>query len=183
MVLVVFFCMVKTFFFMRIFSEFSSIVRRLLNVIDQLGTFLAFYGILIMLFAMLFNVFGRNESPEYKPIGYFLGSVFYALRFSVADFDFSPALSKSPIQNAAFWVVWVSLTILSFFIILNFIIAQVTNVYEKLSEEIDALNAKERASLIAESEGIMFRWNKTGMSTVDPRYIIVREKEERSEEG
>ena len=123
--------MAKTFYFMRVLETFSPIVMRLLNVISGLRDFLIFYFILIGLFSMTFDIFGRNESPEYKEIGYFAGGIFYSLRFSVADFDFSPALNDSVMQNAAFWIVWTCLTILSFFIVLNVIIAQVTEVYQK----------------------------------------------------
>lgn len=96
-ILVVCIAMAKTFYFMRVLETFSPIVMRLLSVIFGLKDFLLFYFILIGLFSMTFDIFGRNESPEYKYIGYFVGGIFYSLRFSVADFDFSPALSDEPI--------------------------------------------------------------------------------------
>ena len=129
LILLICVAMAKTFYFMRVLESFSPIVMRLLNVISGLRDFLLFYLILIGLFSMAFNIFGRNESPEYEYIGYFAGGIFYSLRFSVADFDFSPALSDSPLSNACFWIVWLLLTILSFFIVLNVIIAKVTEVY------------------------------------------------------
>ena len=102
---------------------------RIINVISGLSAFLLFYLILVFMFSMVFNIFGPLEAPEYKNIGYFMGGLFYALRFSVGDFDFSPALSPYSSMNAIFFIVWLILCSLSVFIVLNFLIAQVTEVY------------------------------------------------------
>ena len=93
LILVVLLTMMKSFYFMRIWEIYSPIVMRLLNVVKGMFAFMVFYTVLIFLFSMTFNVFGPLDAPEYKSIGYFLGGLFYSLRFSVGDFDFSPALS------------------------------------------------------------------------------------------
>lgn len=176
LITVVFLSMFKSFFFMRIFAEFSAIVMRIINVISGLGSFLLFYLILVYMFSMAFNVFGPIEAAEYKNIGYFFGGIFYSLRFSVGDFDFSPALSKYSSMNAIFFIVWLILSFLSVFIVLNFLIAQVTEVYQEFQAKTEAIIMKERASLLVESEETLPSFKATAINF--PRYIIVRDKDE-----
>ena len=49
---------IKTFFFMRIFSKLSYIVTMINTVVYDLRVFLFFYFILIVLFSMVFAVLG-----------------------------------------------------------------------------------------------------------------------------
>lgn len=65
---------------------------------------------------------------------------------------------------------------------LNVIIAQVTEVYQKNKEGAEALIVKERASLIVETEDIMeaLGWQNEYKF---PKFIILREKEEQSNEN
>ena len=73
--MVVFMIMIKTFFFLRIFSSLSYIVTMLRTVIYDLRIFLLFYAILTILFSLMIGILGignfkinsafsRNNSPE-----------------------------------------------------------------------------------------------------------------------
>ena len=75
MIMVVFMIMIKTFFFLRIFSSLSYIVTMLRTVIYDLRIFLLFYAILTILFSLMIGILGignfkinsafsRNNSPE-----------------------------------------------------------------------------------------------------------------------
>jgi len=70
------------------------------------------------------------------------------------------------------------MVIFSALIFLNFIIAEVSNSYQTVKENIEALIYKERAGLIQEAEDIILESVKKNDKTKFPKYIIVREMEE-----
>ena len=69
------------------------------------------------------------------------------------------------------------MVLFSALIFLNFIIAEVSNSYQKVKENIDALIYKERASLVMEAEDIMSASTKRQNKRKFPTYVIVREME------
>jgi len=121
-------------------------------VIGDLKVFMIFFLILIFMFSLVFDVISPNaEADEYKQIGYFLGSIFTTLRLSLCDFDFRVLDEKnnlSSYEHYMFWVSWVVMVIFSALIFLNFIIAEVSNSYATVKQDIDALIYKERSTLI-----------------------------------
>jgi len=149
----------KTFAYMRIFPEFSSIVTMINCVIIDLRIFMVFFFILIVFFSIILDVIGRNNAAEYKKVGFFSGSLLSTLRLSLGDFDFT---------------VWIIAVIFSSLIFLNFIIAEVSASYEKVKEEIDALIYKERALLIAEAEDIIPKSVRQKNKEFFPEYIVIR---------
>ena len=60
-------------------------------------------------------------------------------------------------------------------IFLNFIIAEVSNSYVVVKEDIDALVQKERAQLILEAEDVLTDSIKLYNKTKFPKYVVVRE--------
>ena len=58
MIIIVFLALIKTFFFLRIFTALSPIVTMLTNVIYDLRIFMFFYSILIVMFALHLGILG-----------------------------------------------------------------------------------------------------------------------------
>jgi hypothetical protein len=157
MIIVIFIGLLKTFFFMRIKMNFSYIVTMILNVVSDLKVFLLFFMILIVMFSAVFDVISKNEALEYKHVGPFMGNIFTTLRLSLADFDFN-VLQGDTLnvkQHVLFWFIWVIMVLFSSLIFLNFIIAEVSNSYQTVKKDINALIYKERAGLVMETEDIM----------------------------
>lgn len=137
----------------------------IISVVRDLKVFLIFYFILIIMFSMVFNILNRNTSSEYSLLNTFTRNLLTVMRLSLGDFDSDFTLidfflfTEPPrdfyLQNILFWIVWVGMVIFSALIFLNFIIAEVSNSYEKVVEKIDELIYKERAGLINEAEDIM----------------------------
>jgi len=87
LIIVIFIQLIKTFFFMRIFQDFSYIVTMIINVIIDLRVFLLFFTILVVMFSLVFDVLNRNESSEYMHMNYFMRNVLTTLRLSLGDFS------------------------------------------------------------------------------------------------
>ena len=167
MIIVTVVCLLKTFFFMRIVKSFSYIVTMIISVVADLRVFMLFFFILILMFSMIFNVIAPNPADEYTHVGLFWGNVLTTLRLSLGDFDFGVLRLKNgrdcedqhcelnAKQHILFWITWVIMVIFSSLIFLNFIIAEVSNSYAAVKENIQAQIYKERSSLINEAEDIL----------------------------
>lgn len=182
LIAVIIVCLLKLFFYMRVVERFSYIVTMIISVFSDLRTFLTFYGILILMFSLIFDVISRNPAPEYAKIGPFVGNVFTTLRLSLGDFDFGVLEEVDPKkggldsdQRMLYWIVWLAMVIFSALIFLNFIIAEVSNSYSKINENINKLVYKERARLINEAEDVMSRKVRDTNKVRFPRFIITRE--------
>jgi hypothetical protein len=89
MIIVIMTSLKKTFAYMRIFKEFSSIVTMINCVIIDLRIFMVFFSILIVFFSIILDVIGRNTAAEYSKVGFFTGGLLTTLRLSLGDFDFT----------------------------------------------------------------------------------------------
>ena len=150
-------CLMKTFFFLRIVMSFSSIVTMILQCISDLQVFMLFFFILVLMFSAIFDIIAKNEAEEYRYLGPFMGNFMTTLRLALGDFDFGVLSGNtlSTSQHWLFWIIWIMMVIFSSLIFLNFIIAEVSNSYAVVKENIDALVYRERAGLINEAEDIM----------------------------
>lgn len=180
MIVIILVVLMKTFFFMRIRMSFSYIVTMIINVVYDLKVFMIFFTILIVMFSAIFDVIARNNGAVYQQLHPFMGNVMATLRLSLGDFDFDIVGENSKLtreQHWLFWFIWVLMVIFSSLIFLNFIIAEVSNSYQNVKENIDALIYKERAKLVMEAEDFMSNKTRNNDSTKFPNYIIVREME------
>lgn len=66
------------------------------------------------------------------------------------------------------------MVLFSSLIFLNFIIAQVSDSYATVKENIDSFIYKERAKLVSEAEGLLSRRFKSASHQWFPDFIIVR---------
>jgi hypothetical protein len=110
---------------------------------------------------------------EYHKINMLLGYIFTTLRLSLGDYDFSAANYLTVAENHLYWILWFMVLVLTNIVFLNFIIAEASASYEAVKSNLDAMIFKEKASLIAEAEDMMFGRMKDEKKF--PKYIIIRE--------
>jgi hypothetical protein len=195
MVVVILLSITRTFKFMRIFESFSPIVTMLAQVVVDLQQFMLFYTILIFLFSILWCAIGlnnknKNINPvfhkefadntdsypgiEYFQIGLFVGNVFDVLRTTLGDYAcISSSMYLEQSEVIIFWISWVIVVIVGSIIFLNFIIAEASASYEKVAGKLNEFIMKEKANLIAESEGMIPDNYKKQHNY--PKFIIIRQ--------
>jgi len=104
------------------------------------------------------------------------------MRLALGDFDFGilkdPDLPLNTRQHILFWVAWCVMIFMSMLIFLNFIIAEVSNSYQKVRVRINELVQRERAGLVDGIETLRTESYKKSHPEQFPKYIIVREVEE-----
>jgi len=176
MIVVILLCLMKLFFFLRIFMKLSYIVTMIMQVMKDLRTFFIFFTILIVMFSLVFDVITINQAGEYRNVGNFAANLLGTLRLSLGntDFNFLEDDHLDSDQHTLFWVCWVLVVIFSALIFLNFIIAEVSNSYDFVRQSIDALIYKERAGLINEAEDILTAKFRADPNKF-PKYIVARE--------
>jgi len=103
----------------------------------------------------------------------FIGNFIWTFRLSLGDYDLIgevPGMSNG--DTYMFWIVWVLSVTLTSIIFLNFIIAEASASYQKVVDDMEAIIAKERVSMIKEAEEMTREVKKTEVHY--PPYLIVR---------
>jgi hypothetical protein len=67
---------------------------------------------------------------------------------SMGDFGFDSAILLDPAENVIYWFTWLLIVLITCIIFLNFIIAEASASYEKVSADLDAFILSEKAALI-----------------------------------
>jgi len=81
-------------------------------------------------------------------VGLFVGNLLTTLRMSMGDFGFDSAILLDPAENVIYWFTWLLIVLITCIIFLNFIIAEASASYEKVSADLDAFILSEKAALI-----------------------------------
>ena len=156
-----------------------------------------FYCILIGLFSILWSTLGlgnanpninmvfskfmeENDSTtdypgvEYKEIGLFVGNIIDVLRTTLGDYNcINTSIYLNLNETIIFWISWIIVVMIGCIIFLNFIIAETSASYEKVSQRLEEFIQREKANLIAESEGMTPDIFKSMHNY--PKYIIIRQ--------
>ena len=108
--------------------------------------------------------------PHSKLGSNFVATLFVALG-DPSEIDFVPVLSE---ENAwLFWICWFIVVISTSIVMLNFVIAEATYVYDTVSDRLNEFILKDRAGLINEADEMKPFFFK-GKDRY-PKYIIIRE--------
>ena len=100
MVVTIFLCLMKTFFFLRIVKKFSFIVTMLVNVVLDLSVFMLFFTILIVMFSLVFDVIAKSQAPEYHNLRPSVANVLVTLQLALGAFDFGVLKPSIELEEA-----------------------------------------------------------------------------------
>lgn len=88
------------------------------------------------------------KPTEYEAIGSYLGNFFSVIRFSIGDNDFSHVNLMDKKSQKMFWAVYFIIMYIMCIIFLNFIIAEASASYERVSTRIDNFLLFQKVRLI-----------------------------------
>lgn len=94
-------------------------------------------------------------------------------RVGLGDFDFGEFSKLDHDMNILSWVLVALITMFLGIIMLNFLIAEVSNQYAKVDQYLDSYIQKDKISLIDEAEKLQPNFMRTEVKY--PKYIITRE--------
>ena len=112
---------------------------------------------------------------EYRVMPRFLVQFIGSIRISLGDFDFEESYHLSDRENHMFWVIWITIVIMTNIVFLNFIIAEVGASYNKIKDVLTGLEGQERMNLIKESEVMLDVSCLKKNKDMFPKYLICRE--------
>jgi hypothetical protein len=106
------------------------------------------------------NIDDGSDSPatpdpaiEYRALGLHLGEFMWTLRLSIGD---GAAISASKYldagENNIFWIMWLFTTIVTSIVFLNFIVAEASASYTKVTDTLEQVIWQEQVNLILETE-------------------------------
>ena len=125
------------------------------GVLIDMTYFLAYYFLFILFFGILFAIlFANPHLDEYNGLN-LIGYLVMNYRLSLGDFstDYIPESKAKLIPFI--WIIWGIAVLLLNIIFMNFIIAVISQTYEKVIQKSTAESYKLKSILIAEREQIM----------------------------
>lgn len=144
------------------------------EVIKDLAYFLAYFLLVLTIFSCIFSGLGITLSTNYG-LGD-AGFLISTLRTSLGDFEIVDDFdSDSPTDTLLVlrWLSWVLAVFLLALIFLNFIIAVISESYEKVMGKQLARSYQEKVSLIRKREVLLSK-DELDNEKYFPRYLIVR---------
>jgi hypothetical protein len=117
---------------------------------------------------------GDIPNSEYRYIGLVAGHMIDIIKMSVGDFGIiDKSMYTVDIEtNYLFWITWFIIALIACIIFLNFIIAEASASYEKVSSCIEETIANAKATLISEAEMMRPFFAKNELKF--PQFIITR---------
>lgn len=114
-----------------------------------------FFMILCLMFGIVFSVldlrnYSYSENPEiravvltngysgqeYSKINKFIANMISVYRISLGDFDYGASIVLDEFPNALFWIFWMLIVTVTCIVFMNFIIAEVSNSYTSVKENV-----------------------------------------------
>jgi hypothetical protein len=95
----------------------------------------------------------NDPAIEYRALGLHLGEFMWTLRLSIGDgaaINASKQLDSG--ENNIFWIMWLFTTIITSIVFLNFIVAEASASYTKVTDTLEQVIWQEQVSLILETE-------------------------------
>jgi hypothetical protein len=109
----------------------------------------------------------------------FIGRIFYVFRLAIGDISFEAANLMPDAQNFWWWILLILIIVVTSIIFLNFIIAEVSNSYQEVKDQIPYKLLQECGGMINEAEDMLkARYGKKRISKwkyMFPKFIIKRE--------
>ena len=138
----------------------------------DLRYFLIFFSFVIMEFGLLFYII-LDTGDNSDQIGFFRFFI-VAFRLSTGDFDLDPYKTISPFSLLIIaWINWILAVLILNFVLMNFIIAVISDSYSKIMQKVVGESFRVRAELIGERE-LHFDQKEFNNKKLFPRYLILR---------
>jgi len=160
----------KLVYFGRMFLSTAWMVRMIFAVIYDLGYFLFVFGLMVLAFSNSFFVISRNNSPQFT--GGDMGEAFkYTYRTAIGDFNTDVIPTNG--YNVLIYIIWLLATFMLLIVLLNMLIALISDIFDKVHENISNNLLKELVVLMVESELLISRTKLFKRK----KYIILISKE------
>ena len=160
----------KLCYFGRIFLQTAWMVRMIFSVAYDMGYFLLVFSIMVLAFANTNFILARNGEPRYTGGNFWFG-IIDSYRTGIGDFRTDDYENNR--DEILVWVIWLMNTFLIFIVLLNMLIAIISDTFERVHESIFNNLLKELSILMVETELLVSRKRLFK----NKKYLIIIEKE------
>jgi hypothetical protein len=122
------------------------------QVIADLRFFLIMYAVNIVIFSLVVSVLQNTPSTNYLHLGLFLGGIVDTFRMSLGDFEIISRVHDTTDHYILFWVSWSIIVLVLSIIFLNFIVAEASASYEKVTEFLDEVIEIDKCNMQSDAE-------------------------------
>lgn len=143
-----FFMWFKLLYFLRIFKNTSYLIRMIIEVIYDMKAFMLVWLISILAFSDSFLGLSLANPPDTKFIMGFIDSFTFTYRLILGDWD------TKDFGNVALplvWILFLLCTIFNLIVMLNLLIAIISETFSRVNGNAISTGYKEMASLISEN--------------------------------
>eukprot|EP00347_Sterkiella_histriomuscorum_P009011 403342872 len=171
--IIVFLSFLKVNFFLRIYDGFSFLVSMMAAVFVDLKYFIGFFLIFILEFGIVFAIlFDATAIEEYQGIG-ISAYMMMAFRTSSGDFNVDSYKDQSSTLVVISWLAWIVAVMLLNVMFMNFIIAVISESYEKVMQKLVAESYRVKVQMIVERE-LQFSDEELKSTKLFPKYMLLR---------
>lgn len=147
--IVTLFMWLKFLYFFRIFDKTSYLIRAVVEVVKTMRHFFLVLLFTIIAFGNAFLVLALgNETDEGKFITGYVDSLLFSYRMVLGDFD-TGAFGDTAVPLV--WIMFLIFTVFNIIVMLNLLIAVISDAYAAVAEQSEQAMYQERASMIAEN--------------------------------
>lgn len=204
-ILFVIIMLMKSLIFLRMIDSFIKLVIMVIGVLSDLNQFVVFYIFIMLMLSLILGILGvgnnewipneaqrkkildlQNDSSnvlsfpmdEYGNMTKLKGfrNFYIIMRYSLGDFSFYPIMFLEKKERRIFWITWIIIVFITCIVFLNFIIAEVSQSYQKVIQSVDEQIMKQKAQMIGESEDMLGPAARANNEKF-PMYIVIREKD------
>ena len=124
----------RTFRLAKIIQQYSPLVTMLQKVINDLGPFIFFYFLLVILSSLPLSILQLPIAEEHEQIGLFVGNIIHGFKLSVGDPGVVEGVKGQELATSImFWFVYLFQVVFLLIVFLNFVIAEASASYETVS--------------------------------------------------
>ncbi|CDW78074.1 wd-40 repeat protein [Stylonychia lemnae] len=172
-ILIVVLSFIKVNFFLRIYDNFSFLVTMISSVFADIKYFFGFFIIFIVQFGLILSILFQDqwieEYDNISSISYFL----MAFRISSGDFNTDGYKDQQSYLVIITWIIWIVAVLVLNVVFMNFIIAVISESYERIMQKQVAEQFRVKVQLIAERE-LYFKEDDLQNRQYFPHHLILR---------
>ena len=160
----------KLAYFGRMFMSTAWLVRMFISITFDIRYFIIVFSLMVIAFANCFYIGSRVDHSNFIGRNGFWGAITYSYRTGLADFN-TEEFPKNGFDTLIF-IIWILSTFLILIVLLNMLIAIISDIFDKVYENMQNHLLKELVVLMVESEVFISRLKLFK----NQRYIIMINK-------
>ncbi|CDW78106.1 wd-40 repeat protein [Stylonychia lemnae] len=162
----------KLLYFLRIFKQTGYLIRMLTEVISSMRVFLVVLCIVMIAFGEAFLRFSEMSGEDSFILNY-ADAFVYTLRLAIGDTQTDTF--NNTVQPTLLWILFSICLILTNVVMLNLLIAIISEAFEIINQNSEQANYQERARIIAENSYLIPKWKKKSFGGKNQYLVMARE--------